>query len=185
MMGSLQYAGAVADYRRYWMPVRFYTIAARVLHSGRYGGDAEDPRLFPQYLGYPSLVRGYDVGTFDAADCPQTPTTTCDAFDRLIGSRMLVANLELRVPLLRLFGQTSRPYGPVPVEVAAFADAGVTWSRGQSPDFFGGARKPVRSTGAALRVNVFGFSVLQLSAAHPFDRPRGGWIYQFSLTPGF
>jgi Tol biopolymer transport system component len=119
MVGSLQYAGVVADYRRYWMPLRFYTIAARVLHSGRYGGDAEDPRLFPQYLGYPSLVRGYDVGTFEAVDCPETVTNTCDAFGRLVGSRMLVANLELRIPLLRLFGQTSRPYGPVPVEVAA------------------------------------------------------------------
>ena len=51
-------------------------------------------------------------------------------------SRLLVANLEFRFPLLRPFGVSSRMYGPVPVEVALFADAGVAWNRGDNPAIF-------------------------------------------------
>ena len=51
--GSLSYVGALADYRRYFMPARFYTIAGRVMHYGRYGRDGESSMLLPLYLGYP------------------------------------------------------------------------------------------------------------------------------------
>ena len=73
------------------MPARFYTIATRLMHFGRYGAGGEDPRLTPLYLGYPSLVRGYDVGSFDETDCPPTLDGSCPAADRLTGSRMAVA----------------------------------------------------------------------------------------------
>ena len=43
--GSLSYIGALADYRRYFMPARFYTIAGRVMHYGRYGRDGENPHV--------------------------------------------------------------------------------------------------------------------------------------------
>lgn len=185
LVGSLHYTGLLADYRRYFMPVQLYTIAARVLHSGRYGSDADDPRLFPMFLGYPSLVRGYDVGTFEPDECGAVEDDACPAFDRLLGSRMLVANLELRFPLLRPFGLTDRVYGPVPVEVALFADAGVAWTGDDKPEIFGGDRQAVSSAGAAFRVNAFGYSVLQFSFAKPFQRPGRGWIFQFSLAPGF
>ena len=59
--GSINFTSLLADYRRYFMPVSFYTIAARVMHYGRYGSGGEDPRLFPLFIGYPNLVRGYDV----------------------------------------------------------------------------------------------------------------------------
>src|SRR5439155_26808458 len=62
--GSLNYASLLADYRRYFMPASFYTFAVRGLHYGRYGGGGEDTRLFPLFVGYPNLVRGYDVGSF-------------------------------------------------------------------------------------------------------------------------
>src|SRR5205823_2817236 len=128
--GSISYAGMLADYRRYFMPVPFYTLAARILHYGRYGSGGEDSRLFPLFVGYPTLVRGYDVNTFDASDCvPSTPAANdCPAFDRLVGSRMLVGNIEFRFPLLRPVGVSQRMYGPLPVEVALFADGGVAWT---------------------------------------------------------
>ena len=44
-LGSVNYTGALADLRQYVMPVRPVTLAARVLHYGRYGSGAEDPRL--------------------------------------------------------------------------------------------------------------------------------------------
>ena len=40
--GGLRYASVLADYRRYFMPAPFYTLAARVLHYGRYGSGGED-----------------------------------------------------------------------------------------------------------------------------------------------
>ncbi len=95
--GSINFTSVLADYRRYFMPVPFYTIATRVMHYGRYGNGGEDQRLFPLFIGYPNLVRGYDVGTFDASDCVPTLASQCPAFDRLVGSRMLVG--ECRVPL--------------------------------------------------------------------------------------
>jgi hypothetical protein len=30
-----------------------------------------------------------------------------------------------------------------------------------------------------------GFAVAQIDYARPFDRPGRGWIWGFSLTPGF
>jgi outer membrane protein assembly factor BamA len=183
--GTLRYTGVLVDYRRYFMPARLYTIAGRVLHYGRYGGDAEDPRMFPLFLGYPSMVRGYDVGSFDANECPVTPDGSCEAFDRLVGSRMLVANLELRFPLLRPFGLREGVYGPVPVEMALFADGGLAWTRDDKPSFAGGDRRGVSSVGVAFRVNALGFAILQFDASKPLQRPGRGWVWQFSMSPGF
>ena len=45
--GDLQLTTALADYRHYFMPARFYTIAVRGMHYGRYGAGAEDSRLMP------------------------------------------------------------------------------------------------------------------------------------------
>lgn len=176
--GDLTFTSAVADYRRYFMPARFYTVAVRGMHIGRYGSDSESGLLFPMFLGYPELVRGYNLGSFDV--------TEAAVFDRLLGSRMLVSNIELRFPLLRPFGGArGNMYGPVPVEVAFFADGGLAWMRDDAPSIFGGSREGVSSAGVSLRVNVFGFAVLQTDFARPFQRPGAGWQWGFSLTPGF
>jgi hypothetical protein len=184
-VGTLSFAGALADYRRYFMPARFYTIAARVMHYGRYGGDAEDTRLLPLFMGYPQLVRGYDSGSFRASECAPGPAGSCEAYDRLLGSRMLIGNVEFRFPLLRPFGVKSRMYGPLPVEVALFADGGVAWTKSDTPTFVGGDRQPVSSAGLTLRANVLGFAVAQMDLAYPFQRPGRGWVWSFSLAPGF
>jgi hypothetical protein len=182
--GDLQFTTALADYRHYFMPARFYTIAVRGLHYGRYGQGGEDDRLVPLFIGYPEFVRGYGVNSFSSAECGSSGS--CPTFDRLVGSRMLVGNIEFRFPLLRPFGVSDRMYGPLPIEVAFFLDGGVTWDRGQRPSFFnGGTREPVTSGGVSLRTNLLGFATAQIDYARPFDRPGRGWIWGFSLTPGF
>ena len=157
------------------MPARFYTIAVRGMHYGRYGTGAEDGRLIPLFLGYPEFVRGYGVDSFTTGECGTS--SSCPTYDRLVGSRMLVGNVELRFPLLRPFGVSDRMYGPLPVEVAFFLDGGVTWNRGQKPSFFnGGTREPVTSGGISLRTSLLGFAIAQIDYARPFDRPgRGGF----------
>ena len=69
-VGGLQYASVLADYRRYVMPVRPYTVALRVVHTGRYGGDASDFRLRDAYVGAPTLVRGYGAREVMESECP-------------------------------------------------------------------------------------------------------------------
>lgn len=187
VVGDLRYTGLLLDYRRYFMPFRFYTLATRLMHYGRYGAGGEDPRLTPLYLGYPSLVRGYDVGSYTAEDCPPTVDGGCAAVDRLTGSRIAVANVEFRFPLLRPFGANAGMYGPVPVEVGLFADAGVAWdaNRADSPFFYRSDARPISSVGAAFRVNALGFAVLQFDLSRPLQRDRRGWVFQFSMAPGF
>ena len=136
------------------MPARFYTIAVRGMHYGRYGAGGEDSRLMPLFIGYPEFVRGYGVNSFSSGECASS--TSCPTFDRLVGSRMLVGNIEFRFPLLRPFGVSDRMYGPLPVEVAFFLDGGVTWNRGQKPSFLNGTREPVSSGGVTLRANLLG-----------------------------
>ena len=167
------------------MPASFYTLGVRAMHYGRYGSGGEDSRLFPLYIGYPSLVRGYDVTSFDAAECATDVTGDCPAIDRLLGSRMLIGNLEFRFPLLRPFGASRNMYGPLPVEVALFVDGGVAWNSGERPSLLGGSRGGVSSAGIALRVNLFGFAVGEFDFVRPFQRPGRGWIFAFNLTPGW
>ena len=181
--GDLRMTTALVDYRRYVMPARFYTIAVRGLHYGRYGAGGEDNRLLPLFMGYPEFVRGYGINSFEPGECQSSES--CPTYERLVGSRMLVGNLEFRFPLLRPFGVNDRMYGPLPVEVAFFLDGGVTWNKGQKPSFFNGTREPVSSGGVSLRANLMGFAVAQIDYARPFDRAGRGWIWGFSLTPGF
>ena len=187
MAGSLLYSGVLADYRRYFLPARPFTIAVRGLHYGRYGRDGEDERLSPLFIGYPGLVRGYEAPSFDSDECVPNGTSDCPSFDRLLGSRMAVGSAELRFPLLGLFSRKSY-YGAFPIEMALFGDAGTAWTKDQRPRLVGGLngeRDWVRSAGVALRVNALGFAVLELDYVRPFDRPGQGWMWQFNLTPGW
>jgi hypothetical protein len=181
-IGSVNYTSALADFRQYFMPVRPVTVAARVLHYGRYGSGAEDPRLGAVFLGYPSLVRGYDSGSFTAAECGTGGA--CPVYDQLLGSRLLVGNFEVRAPLFALFGARNM-YGPLPLEIGAFFDAGVAWDTLSRPAMFGGQKDVVKSVGGTARLNLFGFAVLQLDYVKPLDRPGKNAYFSFNLLSGF
>lgn len=184
-LGTLTYNSLLVDYRRYYMPKRPYTLAFRGIHYGRYGADAEDPRLVPLYAGYPDLVHGYGFGSFTSADCAVSPTASqCTLFQSLSGSRMLVGNVELRAPLFGLL-HNELEYGRIPIEVAAFFDAGVTWTTDSRPAFAGGTRDLLRSYGGAARVNILGFLILETAVSHPMDRLNSHWYWQIGLQQGF
>ena len=182
--GSLTYSGLLADARTYLMPFRPYTFALRGLYFGRFGADAEDGRLPTLFLGYPQLVRGYDSTSFESGECGNQPDGSCPAFDRLVGSRIAVANAELRFPLWSAFGG-DQFYGPLPVELAIFSDAGIAWGRTSNLSLAQVNGEPVVSVGAAARINLLGFAVAEIDYVRPLDRPRRGWLWQFNLMPGF
>lgn len=177
--GGLRYADVRLDYRRYVMPLRPFTIAARMEHVGRYGPDAADARLTPLVSGLQTLVRGYDLRSFAADECGAR-ATTCSMMDELTGSRFALLNLELRAPLAGLLSR-SLDYGRLPVEALIFLDAGFLWTgrRGSALEF-----DRFRSVGAGARVNLGGI-VMEMTAARPFDRQGSGWRASVLLRPGF
>ena len=183
--GTVNYTGVLADVRQYVMPVRPYTLAARVVHYGRYGGGSEDERFYPLFLGYPELIRGYDFNSFSADECGPDPNQ-CPVFSQLIGSRLAVANVELRFPPFGALGGKGF-YGPLPLDLLAFFDAGVAWTRTEKARFLssGGTRKFVKSVGAGARINLFGYAVVEIDYVHPLDRPQKNWIWQFNFSPGW
>jgi len=187
-IGSFDMYTIMADYRRYLMPVRPFTIALRALHYGRYGPDAEDPRMYPLYIGYESMVRGYDYYSYDINEYPGG--TGGFNQSRLYGSKFLVGNAELRFPLFGVLGLGKGYYGVFPIDMLFFYDWGVAWfadAAGQNnkPTFLGGRREPISSAGVGLRVNVFGYLVIGVNYVKPFDRNDKGWYLQFSFWPGF
>jgi Tol biopolymer transport system component len=196
-IGTIDFYNVLADYRRYFMPIRPFTLAFRFLHFGRYGKGGEDSRLFPLFIGYETLVRGYNTGSF-TVDEVQSGTGSFN-FDSLFGSKILVANAELRFPVFQVLGIGRGYYGIFPIDFIAFYDTGVAWwddndlydelgaltETDRKAWFLGGGRKMVSSTGVGLRANVFGYLILGVDYVYPFQRPQKGWYFQFTITPGF
>lgn len=183
-IGNISFYTVLADYRRYFMPVQPFTLAFRILHYGRYGKNAEDQRLYPLFIGYDTLVRGYNTGSFSAQE---VSSDNGDLFNRLLGSKIIVANAELRFPLFKVLGVGRGFYGILPIEFLTFFDAGLAWSSEDKAWFLeGGQRKPVYSTGIGLRMNLFGYVIAGVNFVHPFNRPyKKGWYFEFSFQPGF
>jgi hypothetical protein len=188
--GGLNFQSLLADSRRYFF-ARPFTFALRGLYYGRYGNDAESDRLSPLYIGHSTLVRGYRAESFDTSECVEASPGDegCPAFDRLLGSQIAVANVELRVPLFGTeeLGLLNVPF--LPVEIAPFADAGVAWTREESPvlEFRRNSldRIPVFSAGVTARINLFGYAIGEVYLARPFQRPEKNWDVGFQLAPGW
>jgi Tol biopolymer transport system component len=190
-LGSLRFATAQLDYRRYLF-VHPVTLAVRALHVGRYGPDGENTRLSALTVGDPLLVRGYDVNSFKPADCVGVVggvVGSCPVFDRLIGSKIAVVNAEFRVPVVGTEQLGLIAFPSVPVEVAPFLDAGAAWTGAQRPQLefssTSGARIPVFSTGLTARVNVLGYVVVEGFYAYALQRPLRHNQFGFQLAPGW
>jgi hypothetical protein len=128
--------------------------------------------------------------------------------NELQGSRIGVANAEIRFPLIRQLAFGFAPLGLPPIEGFAFGDAGTAWRSGATPVLERGLREnPIdcllepgqdpnglpdgctrrgiyTSVGVGARVNIFGLMVLEAAYVNPLDRPRG-WHWQLSLQPGY
>ena len=181
--GSISLTTVLGDYRRYFMPIRPFTLAFRLLHYGRYGTDAEDDRLTPLFIGYQDLVRGYDSGSFNGSECDSSGD--CPGFDRLFGSKIAIANFELRFPIFHVLGIGQGFYGILPIDTGVFYDAGIAWTNDSKASFLNGDRKPVKSYGFLTRANVLGYIILELDRVKPIDRPQKGWFWQFNISSGF
>ena len=160
------------------MPVRPFTLAARLMHYGRYGSGGEDPRLQPLFLGWPGLVRGYQVRLVRrvaSATRPRPTRTAVPVFDQLLGSRMVVGNLELRFPLFGVLGVGSGYYGALPIDFDHLRGrrAGLGQRRDALSSQLGRRPRPRSSAPApGLRFNLFGFAVAGVQPGPPVRAAR-------------
>jgi Tol biopolymer transport system component len=186
--GDLKFQTALADYRKYFFfnPV---TVAVRGIYYGRFGTDSESGRISPLYIGQDSLIHGYDINSIGPEECVRTLTSVgCPVFDRLIGSKIGIANFEVRVPVIgtKQFGLIS---GYVPTELFGFVDAGGAWSNNQHLDVRFSRnnatdRVPVVSAGAGVRL-LLAYIPLEFYAAKPFQRPTQKWVTGFNIIAGW
>ena len=176
-VGQLAYTSVTADVRRYFMPVRPYSIAFRVLHTARYGADGSDPRLLSNFLGSSYFVRGHRQ---DLYYCRPDATRVCG--DDLLGHRLLVGNIEIRVPIS---GITSRQidYSWFPADAFVFVDGGmITGAGNREPGT--GRSTSISSFGGGLRANAAGFPV-EIAAIRALDGPRPRWQFDLGFRVGF
>lgn len=195
-LGSASFVRATVDYRRY-IQMSQVTLALRGLHVGNYGaksgGNGADRLFTEEYLGYANsrgFLRGYSFTSFNSfEECTVSPTGTCAEFDRLRGSRIALASAELRIPVFgtEQFGLINFSY--LPTEITFFADAGMAWTAEDGPvlkfERSSAERVPVFSTGVTSRFNLFGYTVLEIFYAKPYQRPGKGAHFGFQIVPGW
>ena len=209
--GTYQFFAPSVDLRKYWRlaPV---TLAARLYGYGRFG-NADG--LYPLYIGYPFYIRGYEAQTFYTGN-NKTPTNNFTIGD-LSGSRMAIANFEVRLPFTgpeKLSAIKSKFFFS---ELNFFADAGLAWSAGDKielktdpsllrvvpvKDASGNqvfdpnsgnplysnvySKVPAFSLGVSLRVNLFGYFILEPYLAYPVNRTDiGKPVFGLGFTPGW
>jgi len=127
--GTYHFFAPTIDLREY-VRVNPVTFAARLYGYGRFGNTGT---LYPLYVGYPFLIRGYEAQTFYGNG--NTTTTNGFTIDQLSGNHIAVANFEMRLPLTgpeRLSQFKSRFLF---TEFNVFFDAGLAWNDGDQIKF--------------------------------------------------
>ena len=211
--GTYRFFAPTIDLREY-VRVAPVTFAARLMGYGRFGSlDG----IYPQYVGYPFYIRGYEAQTFYNGST-KTPTNGFSIND-LSGNSLAVANFEVRLPFTgpeKLSQFKSKVFF---TELNLFFDAGLAWNKGdqikfqsspdltgytpvvdvngnpvldkngkqlQSPVYNPNQRVPALSAGVSLRVNIFGYFVLEPYLAWPFNRTDiGKPVFGLGFTPGW
>ena len=171
-LGDLDFHTFLVDFRKYQY-VKPLSLAFRAYHFARHGHHAENDRLSELFIGFPTLIRGYDNVIFTNrlnGDIDNGFTV-----NDLFGSRILVGNFEVRLPLSGPKRLTLFESSMLFTEVTWFFDAGVAWNSGRK--LFSSSSgtdtpeaTPVYSMGWSQRINLFGQMVLEHYYAIPFQR---------------
>ncbi|MVN93076.1 DPP IV N-terminal domain-containing protein [Mucilaginibacter aquatilis] len=195
-VGSYRFFSPTIDLRKYER-LKPITLAARFNSFGRFG---QETGLYPYYIGYPFLIRGYESQTFY-----NNATQGSNGFtiDQLSGSRVAVFNFEIRLPFTGPEKLSAIKSKFLFSELNLFFDAGLAWNSGntikfqKAPDLLyyqprvddnnrpvldsegkpildgvynTNQRVPALSAGVSLRVNLFGALILEPYYAIPFNR---------------
>ncbi|PPK88634.1 WD40 repeat protein [Neolewinella xylanilytica] len=202
-IGVDQYAGRYdftavnTDYRQYlWFGKG--ALAFRALHFGRYGEGGQD--LYPLYVGSPWYMRG-----LNANDAINTLENNGRNINELLGSKVLVSNLELRIPFTGPKQIALIKSGILFSDLNLFVDAGMAFTdfaqfsgpeytldkNGEiltgpdgEPYLVRPGVQPIFTAGVSTRVNVFGQIVVEPYLARPLI-DGGRWSFGVNLLPGW
>lgn len=185
VFGAVNYWGTLADFRQYIFAKPF-SFAFKGFYYGRHGKDLGF--IYPLYLGYPWLIRGYDNASFSNQISLNGPGIDPS---QLMGDNMAIANFEIRIPFTGPERLTAIKSKYLFTELALFADAGLAWFdiddvklKWQAESIT--ERIPVVSTGVSLRINLFGALIVEPFYAIPFQ--LGGVdaaTFGINFTPGW
>ncbi|MEY3052147.1 MAG: hypothetical protein RLY31_1932 [Bacteroidota bacterium] len=178
--GDYRFANLTLDARKYVFRNPM-TIACRFLHTGRYGRDANT--FYPVFLGFPWYVRGYEYN-----HAIQVLHNNGRSVEELFGSKLAVANAEVRLPFTGPERLALLPSRYLFTELACFADAGLTWDVFRRTTTDGSLRafdlRPLFSAGLSLRINLFGAMVLEPYYAWPLLKDTKG-TFGLNIVPGW
>jgi hypothetical protein len=210
--GTYHFFAPTIDLREY-LRVAPVTFAARFYGYGRFG---EVSGLYPLYVGYPFYIRGYEAQTFYNNN---KIATNGFNINQLSGSRLAVANFEVRLPFTGPEKLSQLKSKFLFTELNLFFDAGLAWNQGdqikfqsgpdlvghtpaldangnpildkngnavQNPVYAANQRVPALSAGISMRVNIFGYFVLEPYFAFPFNRTDiNKPVFGLGFTPGW
>ncbi len=186
VFGYVDYWGTLADFRQYFF-LKPFSIAFKGYYYGRHGTSLD--KIYPLYLGYPWIIRGYDNTSFsnqivEGASFGMSP-------DQLMGDHLATLNFEIRMPFTGPERLSLIKSKYLFSELALFADAGLAWYDSNTVKFKWtpeslDERIPIVSAGVSLRINVFGAMILEPFYAIPFQ--LGGLkaaTFGLNFTPGW
>jgi Tol biopolymer transport system component len=190
--GDFSFTAVTADIRKYFR-VKPVTFAVRAYNYMRLGRDGEN--LYPLYAGYSYLIRGYEANSFYNSKIANTGNFD---INQLSGSKLAVFNFEVRLPFTGPKKLAQIPSKFLFTDLNLFFDAGLAWTEDSKVSFKGepngvllpdgtpAERVPAISAGVSLRVNVFGYFVIEPYYAIPFTRSdvKVG-VFGLTFAPGW
>lgn len=208
--GDYKFYALSLDARKY-VRLKPFTIAARTFNYMRIGKDGE--RLYPLFIGYPYFIRGYEANSFYKS---RNSTSGDFDINQLSGNKVAVFNFEVRLPFTGPKKLAQIPSKFLFTDLNFFFDAGLAWNQGNKIvfksqptyttqpgiDAQGNPKKdaagdpileqvtnervPAISFGVSLRVNVFGYFVLEPYYAFPLQRKdvKAG-VFGLTFAPGW
>ena len=197
-LGEFTFNTVLGDFRKYEF-VKPVAFAVRALSYSRFGQDSK--ALNPLYVGNSLLVRGYNINSSERQSALAVNGVDINS---LVGSKILVSNFEVRLPLSGPERLSLLKSGFLPAELAVFLDGGVAFddfdeigqtfelrdpNTGQplldsqgNPRTFN--RDFLFSTGVSLRVNLMGFLILEPFYAKPLQNGVDGY-FGLNFSPGW
>ncbi len=202
IFGVVKLTNYLADLRKYKY-LRPFSLAGRFLFNARNGTDAETQALQPLFVGFPGYVHGYYGKSLDKQ------LNNGININQLLGTRMAMANLELRMPLSGPKKLARIKSGFFFSDLAVFMDVGGSWKGNLFADKAKSTEKPatttqyltlknnnalqdtfrydpVASIGVALRINLFGYLIIEPYYALPIHSGKvQKGVFGLNLVPGW
>ncbi len=183
--GDYDFTTLLLDGRKYFY-AKPVTLAVRGVAYGRVGGNSD--QVYPLYAANSYFVRGYTRQVFN--------DDTTGLIDRVAGSKLIVANAEIRIPFTGPRRLSLIRSNFLVTDLNFFFDAGLafydkTSFDAEDPTPFDGrnhyVHKPILSAGVSLRVNLFNYLVLEPYYAFPISAQKENrkWVFGLNFIPGW